>query len=181
MPARELWLTTNHPCHLGLGLPASRTIRKYISAVQPSRSGVPLWQHPFLPQEKDIRLLSFSREGHSHPPASTEAGPPGGLEKGRACERAHHPVMGKLSLCVAYPAHLCFPGMRVTRSRSLRLGQGEADSRLFPLDVRSQAQGLSPSQAPWLGSSPLLETLSFQDNLSQSSTALGEGPSSPEA
>lgn len=89
--------------------------------------------------------------------------------------------MGKLSLCIAYPARLCFPGMGVTRSRSLSLGQGEADSRLFPLNVRSQAQDLSPSQAPWLGSSPLLETLSFQDNLSQSSTALGEGPSSPEA
>ena len=77
LPAKEVGLTTNHPCHLGLGLPASRTIRKYTSAVQPSR-GVLLWQCPFLHQEKDVRLLSFSIEGHGCPPASTEAGPSGG-------------------------------------------------------------------------------------------------------
>ena len=57
--------------------------------------------------------------------------------------------MGKLYLYVAYPARLCFPGMGMAKSKSLRLGQGEADSRLFlgqgeadsrlfPLDVRSQ-------------------------------------------
>ena len=69
------------------------------------------------------------------------------------------------------------------------MGWGEADSRPFPLDVRSKALCLSPSgdrhhahPSPLQPGSPhLLETLSFPDSPSQSSVTLGKGPSSPQA